>query len=66
MEYNYTQMYSDALKYDNKKTNYEHNVAFSYRINEMFTPYIEVGNVAVNKNSDARQTRYRVGLQYHF
>lgn len=66
VEYNYTQMYSDALKYDNKKTNYEHNVAFSYRINEIFTPYIEVGNVAVNKNSDARQTRYRVGLQYHF
>ncbi|QPR29479.1 hypothetical protein I6G97_07930 [Edwardsiella hoshinae] len=66
LEYNYTQMYSDALKYNNKKTNYEHNVAFAYKINQTFTPYIEVGNVAVNKNSDARQTRYRVGLQYNF
>lgn len=66
IEYDYTQMYSDAIKFDNKKTNYEHNVAFSYRINEMFTPYIEVGNVAVNQISNDRQTRYRVGLQYNF
>ncbi|ACY83776.1 hypothetical protein RYR28_002204 [Edwardsiella piscicida] len=66
VEYDYTQMYSDALKYNNKKTNYEHNVALSYRINPSFTPYVEVGNVAVNSNSDARQTRYRVGLQYNF
>ena len=28
VEYDYTQMYSDAIKYDNKKCNYEHNVAF--------------------------------------
>ncbi|EAS7400906.1 hypothetical protein F8W97_22870, partial [Salmonella enterica] len=26
----------------------------------------EVGNVAVRNNTDERQTRYRVGLQYHF
>ncbi|EIO0365129.1 TPA_asm: hypothetical protein GB236_21845, partial [Salmonella enterica subsp. diarizonae] len=24
------------------------------------------GNVAVKNNTDERQTRYRVGLQYHF
>ncbi|EAM9026347.1 hypothetical protein FQQ23_20250, partial [Salmonella enterica] len=24
------------------------------------------GNVAVRNNTDERQTRYRVGLQYHF
>lgn len=66
VEYDYTQMYSDAIKFNNKKTNYEHNVALSYRINPTFTPYVEVGNVAVNSNSDARQTRYRVGLQYNF
>lgn len=28
VEYDYTQMYSDAIKYDNKKRNYEHNVFF--------------------------------------
>ncbi len=26
IEYDYTQMYSDGIKYDNKKRNYEHNV----------------------------------------
>lgn len=66
VEYDYTQMYSDAIKYDNKKRNYEHNVSFSYQLNDIFTPYIEVGNVAVRPTSDARQTRYRLGLQFHF
>ena len=66
VEYDYTQMYSDATKYDNKKRNYEHNVSFSYQLNDIFTPYIEVGNVAVRPTSDARQTRYRLGLQFHF
>ncbi|HCT9737626.1 TPA: hypothetical protein OUD13_001838 [Morganella morganii] len=66
VEYDYTQMYSDAIKYDNKKRNYEHNVSFSYQLNDTFTPYIEVGNVAVRPTSDARQTRYRLGLQFHF
>lgn len=66
IEYDYTQMYSDAIKYDNKKRNYEHNVFFSYQLNDTFTPYIEVGNVAVRPTSDARQTRYRLGLQFHF
>ncbi|CAM7968077.1 oligogalacturonate-specific porin KdgM family protein [Morganella morganii] len=66
VEYDYTQMYSDAIKYDNKKRNYEHNVFFSYQLNDTFTPYIEVGNVAVRPTSDARQTRYRLGLQFHF
>ena len=66
VEYDYTQMYSDAIKYDNKKRNYEHNVSFSYQLNDIFTPYIEVGHVAVRPTSDARQTRYRLGLQFHF
>ncbi|EAB4029703.1 hypothetical protein FZH45_21565, partial [Salmonella enterica] len=52
--------------FDNKKTNYEHNVALAWKLNKSFTPYVEVGNVAVRNNTDERQTRYRVGLQYHF
>ncbi|EKR1897290.1 hypothetical protein KF443_001393, partial [Salmonella enterica subsp. enterica serovar 4,[5],12:b:-] len=47
-------------------TNYEHNVALAWKLNKSFTPYVEVGNVAVRNNTDKRQTRYRVGLQYHF
>ncbi|ECW3266594.1 hypothetical protein F3Y50_20730, partial [Salmonella enterica] len=57
---------SDQIKFDNKKTNYEHNVALAWKLNKSFTPYVEVGNVAVRNNTDKRQTRYRVGLQYHF
>ncbi|AKA39131.1 oligogalacturonate-specific porin KdgM family protein [Yersinia ruckeri] len=64
--YNFTWMDSNQIKYDNKKTNYEHNVALSWKLNKSFTPYAEVGNVAVKNNSDERQTRYRVGLQYNF
>ncbi|EDV0071423.1 hypothetical protein XZ90_001448 [Salmonella enterica subsp. enterica] len=66
LEYDFTWMDSDKIKYDNKKTNYEHNVALSWKLNKSFTPYVEVGNVAVKTNSDERQTRYRVGLQYNF
>ncbi|MDM3565578.1 hypothetical protein O9361_18405, partial [Proteus vulgaris] len=65
VEYDYTQMYSDAIKYDNKKRNYENNVAFSYQINSAFTPYIEVGNMALIPFSDYSKTLYRVGLQFH-
>lgn len=66
LEYNFTWMDSDQIKFDNKKTNYEHNVALAWKLNKSFTPYVEVGNVAVRNNTDERQTRYRVGLQYHF
>lgn len=65
-EYNFTWMDSDQIKFNNTKTNYEHNVALLWKLNKSFTPYVEVGNVAVNKISDDRQTRYRIGLQYHF
>jgi len=66
IDYNFTWMDSDQIKFNNKKTNYEHNVAFLWKLNKSFSPYIEVGNVGVNKNSSDRQTRYRVGLQYNF
>lgn len=66
VEYNFTWMDSDQIKFNNRKTNYEHSVAFMWKLNKSFTPYVEVANVGVNKISDDRQTRYRVGLQYHF
>ncbi|EBQ0325204.1 hypothetical protein AXO97_22710, partial [Salmonella enterica subsp. enterica] len=66
LEYNFTWMDSDQIKFDNKKTNYEHNVALAWKLNKSFTPYVEFGNVAVRNNTDERQTRYRVGLQYYF
>lgn len=66
LEYNFTWMDSDQIKFDDTKNNYEHNVAFAWKVNKTFTPYLEVGNVAVNKYSDDRQTRYRAGIQYNF
>lgn len=66
MEYDFTWMDSNQIKFDNKKTNYEHNIALSWKLNQSFTPYVEIGNVAVKSYSDERQTRYRVGLQYNF
>ncbi|MEH5143199.1 oligogalacturonate-specific porin KdgM family protein [Enterobacter cloacae] len=66
LEYNFTWMDSDQIKFDNKKTNYEHNVALAWKLNKSFTPYLEVGNISVRTNSDERQTRYRIGLQYNF
>ncbi|MBO1928623.1 hypothetical protein J4731_01610 [Providencia rettgeri] len=35
-------------------------------MSDTFTPYIEVGNVAVSPTSDARQTRYRLDYNSTF
>ena len=51
--------------FDNKDTNYEHNVAFNYRIGQ-WNPYAEIGDIGVNSATDKRQMRFRVGVQYTF
>ncbi|EBX1576334.1 hypothetical protein AS884_19430, partial [Salmonella enterica subsp. enterica serovar Dublin] len=33
---------------------------------DQWSPFVEVGNVSVNSNSDERQTRFRVGIGYTF
>ncbi|EKA4819344.1 oligogalacturonate-specific porin KdgM family protein [Salmonella enterica] len=51
--------------YDGGKDNYEYNFRTAYIIDQ-WSPFVEVGNVSVNSNSDERQTRFRVGIGYTF
>ncbi len=74
--YNYTHMWAletdptigeKRHMYNGKSSNYEHNVAFTYKIGQ-WTPYFEIGNIAARGTADksGRQTRFRVGVQYAF
>ncbi|WP_034945218.1 oligogalacturonate-specific porin KdgM family protein [Erwinia oleae] len=65
-EYNYIYKHSDRVRFDNKKWDYEHNIKALWNMNASWSPYAEVGNIGVNKVTDHRQTRMRLGLQYHF
>lgn len=65
-ELNYIYRKSDQIRYNNKKHDYEYNSKVAYNINKSWTPYVELGNVSVNRYKSDRQTRYRAGLQYHF
>ncbi|ASY77185.1 oligogalacturonate-specific porin KdgM family protein [Pectobacterium polaris] len=51
---------------DNDNYGLTHNVKLAYKYDKNWTPYAEVGNVVGSKNTDERQTRYRVGVQYNF
>ncbi|KFX18730.1 MULTISPECIES: oligogalacturonate-specific porin KdgM family protein [Pectobacterium] len=57
-----------AIIHDNETYNFDHDVKLSYKIDKNWKPYMAVGNVAddSNKDTDHRQTRYRVGVQYSF
>lgn len=55
-----------VILYNNKKYDYSYNGSLSYSITRNFTPYIEIGNVSVNRIYADRQTRYRLGIKYTF
>ncbi len=73
INYNYTHMWalndnadgSERVMYDNKDWNYEQNLSMNYRIGK-WNPYIEFGDINVGGDSDERQLRLRVGIQYTF
>lgn len=66
-EYNYFYIHSaNRLRYDNKKGDFEHSIKVQYNIDKNWGPYAAILNKSVNKESDARQTGFRVGLQYRF
>ena len=73
INYNYTHMWdlndnadgSNRVMYDNKDWNYEQNLSMNYRIGK-WNPYIEFGDLSVGNNTDKRQLRLRVGIQYTF
>lgn len=52
-------------QYDGKNYKFENDLKVTYKM-DAFRPYVSVGNVAKAGNSDERQTRFRVGVQYVF
>jgi len=52
--------------YDNNQHDYEHKLAFSYKLTKSISPYISFKNESVSSHSDKRQTEYTVGLDYKF
>lgn len=56
---------SDYILYDNKRTNYENNLTVHYKMGD-WTPWVEFGDVSVDKNSSDRELRSRVGIRYSF
>lgn len=66
-EGNYLYKKSDEyIKYADGKDDYELDLKVSYSIDKNWRPYAQIGNVSVRSDSDDRQTRFRVGLQYNF
>ncbi|MCA6915221.1 oligogalacturonate-specific porin KdgM family protein [Pectobacterium versatile] len=51
---------------DKENWKIEHDVKLAYKLDKNWKPYMAVGNVVGDKNTDERQTRYRVGVQYSF
>ncbi|EMG9278919.1 TPA: oligogalacturonate-specific porin KdgM family protein [Enterobacter cloacae] len=67
MEYNFTyHKRDDNFRYGNGSTeNYEHTLSVSYKIDDHFTPYIDLSQL--DKASENRdENRIRLGLYYHF
>lgn len=67
MEYNFTYHKRDKdFRYGNGTTeSYEHTLALSYKIDDRFTPYIDVSQLDKASNGDD-ENRVRIGLYYHF
>ncbi|WP_336284720.1 oligogalacturonate-specific porin KdgM family protein [Citrobacter arsenatis] len=67
MEYNFTYHKRDSnFRYGNGTTeNYEHTIALSYKVDDHFTPYIDVSQLDKASNGDD-ENRVRIGLYYHF
>ncbi|CAI2017447.1 Oligogalacturonate-specific porin kdgM precursor [Serratia fonticola] len=66
-EYNYFYIGSDSrLRYNNRKWDYENSLKVQYAIDKAWAPYVGILNKSVKGDSSARQTGFRVGLQYSF
>jgi len=65
LNYVYAKSTEDVIRENNKTYSNEYNVKLAYKWDKNWAPYGEVGNVGV-KNTDERQTRFRVGVAYTF
>ena len=60
------EIYSNQIAFDGKKRNYSNKFVIDYKVTHRFIPYFEVADVYVDKDTDERQARYRVGFKYKF
>ena len=51
---------------DNENYDWTHDFKLTYKWDKNWSPYMAIGNVSGSKNTDERQTRYRVGIKYSF
>ncbi|MCU6668577.1 oligogalacturonate-specific porin KdgM family protein [Enterobacteriaceae bacterium H4N4] len=65
LNYVYAKSSEGFIRNNNKDYSQEYNVKLAYKLDKNWSPYGEVGNVGV-KESDDRQTRFRVGVAYSF
>ncbi|WPN99969.1 porin [Pseudomonas sp. MUP55] len=60
------QIYSNQIVFDGTRKNYSNKLLLEYKLTKRLTPYLEVADVYVDKDTDQRQARYRVGFSYEF
>ena len=65
LNYVYAKSTEGVIRNNNKDYSTEYNVKVAYKWDKNWSPYAEVGNVGV-KDTDERQTRFRVGVAYSF
>jgi len=65
LNYVYAKSTEGTIRNNNKDYSNEYNAKLAYKIDKNWSPYVEVGNVGV-KETDERQTRFRLGVAYSF
>ncbi|MCD9558314.1 hypothetical protein GRJ22_18245 [Photobacterium carnosum] len=63
---NITHSVSGNILFDNKDTDYFHNLKATYKGFSRFQPYAEIGDIKVSPKTDERQLRWRLGIVYPF
>ena len=65
LNYVYAKSSEGVARNNNKDYSNEYNAKLAYKWDKNWAPYVEVGNVGV-KDTDERQTRFRLGVAYSF
>lgn len=64
-EANYIKSHDDVRQFDNKDYNYDGGIIVGYQLGD-WRPYAELWDSSVASDSDQRQIKYRVGVNYRF
>ena len=65
LNYFYAKSTEGIIRNNNIDYSNEYNAKLTYKWDKNWAPYVEVGNVGV-KETDERQTRFRLGVAYSF